>query len=291
MAPFDVLLYTAATMESRELWDAVRRSSVEMFSDVTGGFSFNVSQVLVGFIALFLGCMAAAIVYVLGVRILRFFAVDKLVAKTPLHSVLHAIGVRRNAAEILVLLVATLVVGLAFEWAAKRMALSGVFALITAFVGYLPAIITAFVILMLGALGARFVLALTVQVLQRTRVGYERAVGAVLQWLVFLLVALIAVGQLGIDLSPLTTNVSILVAMFVGAAGLAGIVGARPLLENAFLCRQLRNVIGPGTTVEIAGITGHVREFTPTSVVLEHDGRRTVLSASHFYDHPYAILP
>ncbi|OIO52900.1 hypothetical protein AUJ46_06525 [Candidatus Peregrinibacteria bacterium CG1_02_54_53] len=276
-------------MTLHEIQEYVRPLVTNSMQQIFGDTSINLSQALLAIAVLVVGWIIAVLVYAICVRVMRFFAIDKLIAKTPLHDLLRMLGMHRNPVEILALLLAAFIGVYTLKLSSDVIGLIWLSTFFSTIAGYLPNLVTAFIILIIGGLGARFLHATTVQVIQRVGTGHENTLGNIVHWIIFVLVSLFALGQLGLDLSFLATNLSIMVAVLIGLMGLGCIIGARPFLENFFLCRQLKGTFGIGTTVEIDEKRGVVREFTATSVVLEHDGKRTVLSASHFFRHSYVI--
>ena len=163
---------------------------------------------------------------------------------------------------------------------------SNVLAVITRFI---PQIIAALLILVLGMLLARFVQTLVLQALSHVDVGYKKTVGKVVYFFILIFVFVAASQQLGFDLSFVTTNMLIVFFTFLIIFGVGLIVASRSLLENILSCQELRSHLKKGDIVEIAGVKGAVKEITLTGVILEHDGKITVLPARLFFTQTYTL--
>lgn len=246
-------------------------------------------EAALAFIVLVIGLVLASIVHFLTVRLVKFLAVDKLAAKTPLHRMLRSVGIHKGPGEIFALLLFWLTVLLTLIYASEILHLRQVSEGLVMVTRFVPQIIFAFLILVLGALLAKFLQSFAVRTVTRMGTGHEQSVGTAVQALVLLFVFLAAFQQIGLDLSFITTNAMIaLAAMFV-VTGIGLIVGAKTILENALSCAQLRRHVQIGQSVEIEGHVGVIEGFTLTSVLLREECGRVVLPASTFFRCSYLL--
>lgn len=237
-----------------------------------------------------IGCVLASFIFFLCIRVLRIFAIDKILAKTALHTLLRTVRIHRSPSEILSFLVFLFVLAFFLFFSTRLLHFGRGTVFLGAVVGYLPRLIVAFLIVLFGALGAKVVETLIVRFMQRAGARHEREVAHVVQGVILVVIFLLAVAQLGFELSFITTNVSIAFSVIFALVGFAAILGARPFLENIVCCRQVKSTVMVGTTVEIHGLRGTVREFTSASVVLDDGtGKRIVIPATYFHQYPYFL--
>lgn len=137
------------------------------------------------------------------------------------------------------------------------------------FIGYLPKLFTALVIITLGLLFATFVK----KSLQSLFESLELSGGKLLSQLVFLLlmilISITALNQAEIDTEIITSNIQMILAAFLFAFALAFGLGARNVIEkvlNTFYTRKLYEV---GKTIEFNGIQGEVETINSISVTLK----------------------
>lgn len=246
-------------------------------------------QLVIAVTAMIIGWLAASVLYHVTARALKLLAVDKIIGKTPLHGVLREFGATRPPSEL---------IGRALFWIAILMTLLIVSELLAiepltralaTVVGYLPQVLAAFVILILGMLLARILQIVVTQAVGRMGLGYERAVGKTAQAIIILVVLLVASQQLGFDLTFLTTNISIIISCILLTAGIAIALGARSMVENMLLLRQLKLQIRTGDVVATGHYAGTVMEFTATGLVIDQEGKRVVLPASVLALQPFTI--
>jgi len=246
-------------------------------------------EALLAILIVIAGWIVAAIFYRICVKVLAFFAVDKLVAKTPLDKMLKSIGITKSASGILGLLVFWLTILITLIFAADVLSLDKVSDALETVTRYIPQVIAAFLIIVFGMLLAKFLQTLIVQSLSKTEIGYERSIGRAVQTIVLIFVFLAAVEQLGLDLSFITTNVLIVVAAMFLIGGLGIVLGARTVLENALLCQHLKKHLKVGKKVTVGDVKGEIKSFTLAGIVVETSQGDTIVPASHFFTNTYTV--
>lgn len=235
------------------------------------------------------GLITASAFYFLTIRVLEFFAVDKLAGKTPLDRLLKSMGFQKNISEIIALLIFWLVVFVTLVLAAETLDLeqvSGALAVVTHFI---PKLIVALLISVFGMLLAKFLQVLVIQALSRAEMQFAKSMGCVVYYVVLVFVLYLALEQLGIDLSFFTTNVILVFCVLLLIFGLAATIASRTLLENVLACYQLRQMISVGDKVIIDQVSGEVISFSSTGVQLKTDGGETVLPALQFFTSTYTV--
>lgn len=235
------------------------------------------------------GWLIASLLYFFCVRILKFFAVDKLAGKTPLDRMLKNMGIQKGISEILALLVFWMAVLVTLIFASEILNLHQVSMALTAVTRYIPQVIGALLIVIFGMLLAKFLQMLAVQTVAKMELGYEKSVGKGVNILVLIFVFLAASEQLGFDLSFITTNVLIVLSAVLIVVGLGIILGSRTLLEGAVASKQLQHQLKEGDEIEIDGHKGVLKEFTNTGVILSNGNNEIVLPATLFYTQTYTL--
>ena len=235
------------------------------------------------------GLLISSALYFITIRILAFFAIDKLAGKTPLQRMLRNVGIMKNVSDILALLVFWLGILITLIFAADTLQLEQVSNTIAVVTRFIPQIIAALLIIIFGMLLAKFLQVFVEQTVGKAKIKYASTIGKSVYIIVLILVLHLVIQQLGFDLSFITTNVIIVFCtlLFIIAVGAA--IGARTLLENAFACYQLKQTIKVGDRVSIEEVSGHVKAFTWTSVVVESNESETVLPALDFFTHTYSL--
>ncbi|MFS4483168.1 mechanosensitive ion channel family protein [Hyunsoonleella sp. 2307UL5-6] len=145
------------------------------------------------------------------------------------------------------------------------------------FIGYLPKLFTALVIITLGLLFATFVK----KTLQNLFESVELSGGKLISQLVFILlmvlISITALNQAEINTEIITSNIKMILAAFLLAFALAFGLGARNVIEkvlNTFYTRKLYEV---GKTITFNGVQGEIESINSISITLKtKDGKLIV---------------
>lgn len=260
----------------------------DAWAEATTRFIDIVPEALLAIFVVLIGWLVATLLQMLVLRVLRFFAIDKLAGKTPLERLLKDIGVRRGLTDILGLLVFWLGILITLTVASDILNLTQVSHALTIVTGYIPQAIAALLIIVFGMLLARFLQVLTVQALKRAEVVADRIAGKVVYIIVFVFIAFAAMEQLGIRLDFVTTNAIIMISATLVLIGIALIVGARSLIEAWLLTQYLHHELTVGDTVTVGTTTGTVLRISQVAVVLKTDTGERTIPSKDFVEHGYS---
>jgi small-conductance mechanosensitive channel len=113
--------------------------------------------------------------------------------------------------------------------------------------------------------------------------GADR-VGRIAELVLLVSTALIAIEQLGVEVSFLKTTLLILLGALVGGAALAFGLGGRELVANILAAHYVHKIYQVGQTVRIGDAEGRIVRFTETSVILESHEGQIAIPARRFSD-------
>jgi small-conductance mechanosensitive channel len=246
-------------------------------------------QAAVAVLIVGIGLLVSAALYFLAMRIMEFFAIDKLAGKTPLQRFLRDAGIHKNVSHILGLLVFWLGVLVTLILAADALQLEQVSSALAVVTRFIPQLIAALLIVIFGMLLAKFLQVFVEQTLVKAHLQFAAVVGKVVYVCVLLFVLHLVIEQLGFQLSFITTNMMLAISAIVVVCGIGFVLSCKTLLENAAACYQLRQHLKVGDRVAVSGAQGAVAAFTLTSVVLQTSAGKTILPALAFYTSSYTI--
>jgi len=260
----------------------------DAWSVASARFIEIVPEALLAIFVVLIGWLVASILQMFVLRILRFFAIDKLAGKTPLERLLKDIGVRRGLTDILGLLVFWLGILITLTVASDILKLTQVSHALTVVTGYIPQAIAALLIIVFGMLLARFLQVLTIQALRRAEIVGDRVVGKVVYIIVFVFVGFAAIEQLGLRLDFVTTNAIIIIAATLILVGTALIIGARSLIEGWLLTQYLHHELRVGDHIEIQGTRGEVARISQVAIILKVGDAEMTIPSRHFVEKGYS---
>lgn len=235
----------------------------------------------------FAGWLVAVVVHHIVLRLLNFFAIDKLAAKTPLSKMLRSIGIHKSISEIFGWLVFWMLILLTLIIAAETLHLQQLSNALSIITNYIPQVLAAILIMVFGMLLAKFLQMIVTQGLCKMDIGYKQYISKAVQCVVLIFVCIAAIDQLGFNLQYILNGMVTIVSVGLLMLGLGAAFGARTVIDNATACQQLKRQISIGDGITISDVTGTVKEFTLTNVILSTDSGTKVLPASHFLTHTY----
>jgi small-conductance mechanosensitive channel len=142
---------------------------------------------------------------------------------------------------------------------------------------YLPRLFAALVVFAVGVGAGRLIRRAVARAASSAGVVYADRLGRFAQVSVVAVSVLVAVEQLGLELSFVTSAVMIVLGASLGAAALAFGLGSRAVVENILSGHYVRKLYDVGHVVRIDGIEGRILRMTATAVILQtRDGEVAV---------------
>ena len=229
-----------------------------------------------GLIILLIGYLIARVVRWVLATVLRQLKFDPLIERTGITGSLRGLGVKTPLSWILAQTIFTFLLLSFLITATRLMGLAAVAVLLERLLGFLPNIIAAVIIFLLGGVVAQFVGNLVASVGALSGLSYAARVGRVVQYMISLFVVVLALGQLGVDTAILVTAITIVIAAFGLALGL----GARGVVYNILAGYYLRQRFATGQPIAVADVRGEVSLVGSVNTVLRTAEGEVVLPNS-----------
>ncbi len=147
---------------------------------------------------------------------------------------------------------------------------------------YLPRVLTAVVILVVGILLAEFCRGAITRTAKTAGIAGAAQLGKLGQGVILLLTIMVAVDEVGIENTVLLVTLSIVIGSLLGAVALAFGLGARTTMSNIIAAHYVNQVYKVGDRIRIADCDGQIQEITQTSVILDSPEGRVVIPALRF---------
>ena len=263
----------------------MKEKLLNAFASLGNSVLAAIPKVAVGVLLIVLGLVVAKLIEVVLRTMLVRVRFDKLAEKTGIDKALQRIGLRQQLNIFLPKLAYFLVLFLLAKTASDALGLAAISNAIGAFFAYLPNIIAALLLLILGTTVGQFAGEMITQAAESAGVESAPALGKLVSALIIFIVAMMAIGQLKID----TEMVRIVTSFFLGAGalafGLAFGMGTREIVRNIVTGFYMRKVLVVGKPVDVAGQSGILTAITATHVILDSDGRDVILANSNFMEH------
>jgi small-conductance mechanosensitive channel len=183
-----------------------------------------------------------------------------------------------------------LVVVCAVMAATETMGLPVVTAWLSGVATFLPRIAVAVMIVALGTVAARVTRHVVSSTASAAHVSSAERLGRVAEMALLLGTALVAIEQLGIEISFLKATLLIVLSGLLLGAALAFGFGGRDLVANILSAHYVHRLYQVGQVVRIDGVEGRIVRITETSVILECEDGDVSVPARLFADQRSTLI-
>ena len=263
-------------MENLELVAAVRESLTEL---ATWGRAHQVK--LLGAVALLiLGWLLALLMRAVVSRLVR--ALGRIVPDRLLRHGLPRPSLKREVADVIGLIVFWAVVLFFVAAAANMLGLPVLGASLAGIGLYVPRLIAAGLIVLAGLVIGNLARDASTAAAAAAGSPFAPAIGQIVRAAILVAASLIAVAELGIDITLLTAILSVALLAVLGAFSLAFGLGARDAVSNIIGAHYARQTFEIGRQVRIGDVEGTIAAITATSVIVQSSAGQVVIPAKLF---------
>ena len=221
-------------------------------------------------------------------RILRSVMVrlrfDALIEKVGIDQAIQRLGMRESLNVVIPRIVYYLLLFLFVRTAADSMGLTAISSAIGSFMAYLPNIVAALLILILGSAAAQFAGRAVAEAAGNSGIEFAGSLGGVVSGLLLFVLGIMAVSQLQIDTEIVRVVTTAVLAGMALAFGLTFGLGSRDITRNILAGFYARKTFEIGRELEVRGERGELKSITPTQTLLQQDGRVVAVANSVFLE-------
>jgi small-conductance mechanosensitive channel len=237
-------------------------------------------DVLAALLIVAIGYVVSRLAAAAVVRIAAAAGLDRFCATNGITSALARAGIERPMSQILMRFVFWVLMLVFFVNAIDRIGLVQVSATLNSFVMYLPRVIGATLILMVGLFVARFVRGVIEGTAETMAIDFARPLGTAAYVLLIIIAASLAIGQLQLETEILYDVISITLMSAGAAAAIAFGLGAKEVAANVLAGTYVREMFSEGDRIHFADIEGEIRYVGPVKTVIHAaDGEISVANS------------
>lgn len=155
---------------------------------------------------------------------------------------------------------------------------------------YLPNIFAAILIVFASVMLGNLVSDLLLSVSKRTGLQYSSTLVRVIRFLLIAMAIIIALDQVGIEISLLINIIDIVLAAVLFGAALAFALGARTSISNILACYYIRKNYRVGDEIQIGKTKGTIVKIDTTNVVLQNEIGRVIIPAKEFNENKSYLI-
>jgi hypothetical protein len=253
-----------------EAWRQVFVRSLTELGETVAAFlpSLVATLVIIG-----VGWLVSRLVAAVAERLLRQTGLDRAVARIGVAETLREGGLARSPSHIVARLVFWVLMLTFLLSAVETLGLTAVTLTIDRLIGFLPNVIAAGLIFVLGLLLARLVRNLVSSAAAAADLSQAIRLGAMAHGVVALVAGVVALQQLGVETGIVVTVITAIVAAISVTAGVALALGARPVITHILAGHFLRQSLPSGGSIEIGGQRGVVERVGAIDTLVRDEER------------------
>src|SRR6185312_16183209 len=155
---------------------------------------------------------------------------------------------------------------------------------IGAFFAYLPNVVAALVLLILGSTVGQFAGQTVAQSAESSGIEFAPALGKLVSGIILFVCAMMAIAQLKIDTEIIRIVTSLVLGGAALAFGLSFGLGTRDIIRNITAGFYTRKFLRIGGRLEISGQDGILQEINATHAIIRSEDREISISNATFLD-------
>lgn len=237
-----------------------------------------VPRVLGGLLTILVLILAAKVVERILRTILTGLRFDSLLQQAGIDKTLHRIGLRQSINVVLPRLVYLLLLCLIARIGADLLGLQAVSDAFTAFFAYLPNIVAAVLLLVVGSAAGQFAGGMVTAAAREANIDFARPLGSLVGALIMFVVGIMALAQLKINTEIIHIVTVCTLSALTLAFGLSFGLGTRTLTRDVIAGFYARKLFQPGDDLEVAGVRGTLRVIAATQAVLDADSHMITIA-------------
>lgn len=243
-----------------------------------------IPKVLTGILLLVASILVAKVVERVARMALRRIGFDNLLARLGFDKVLKRFGMDQPLSVAIPRLVYYMLLLLFGQTAAAALGLSPISNAIGSFLGFLPNLFTAFLLLLIGSSAGQYAGAMVTKAAREAGIDSSSALGNLVATLILFIAGVMAIAQLRIDTDIIRI---VTICVLSGAALAFGIsfgLGTRDITRNIVAGFYARKLFRVGEQVEIRGQRGTLAAISPIQTLVEGEEGAAVMANGVFLD-------
>ena len=257
-------------------------------SDIGQWFALNQARLLTALVLLVVGVLLAILLRALAVRIVS--AVDRAMPGHDFRTSFAGLARERHVSVIVGAVVFWGVLLFFIATAADALGLPLLSSAVASISDFVPRVLGAVLILVTGLVIGGVARSAVTAAAAGAGTSFAPGLGQIVRIAIIIAAALIAVAEMGVDITLLTAIFSVALAAMLGGFAIAFGLGARTAVSNIIGSHYLRQTYEVGQTVSVGGIEGTIAELTSTSVILNAAEGRVVVPAKQFGEMPSTLI-
>ncbi|MDH5427326.1 MAG: mechanosensitive ion channel [Nitrospirota bacterium] len=249
-------------------WGKVVLVFIQILFEKIGAY---LPQVIGAIVILGIGWLSAKMLRGLTAKVLRVCGIVELSKKIKFHDMLQKVGVTKSLDQIMGGMVYYTVLLIFFISASEVLGFKLVLDTLNKFIAYLPHVLGALLILIIALYLAKVIKDGFASASTTLNIAYASGLSSVFEILILGFGIVLALTELGLDMTIFTNNITIIITGMVLAMALSIGLGSRSIMSNVLARYYISQLFHVGETVSLGGHKGTIIKITPVSVIIQTD--------------------
>ncbi len=263
---------------------SIRDALLQVLGQLGQGAISFAPRFITALILVLIGWIIAVILRMVLSQVFQRIGADAAIERAGLMDSFRRIGLNEPMRVLVPALLFWLVMLLFIQSAADMVGMKQISDGITGFFAFLPNVLSAFVILVLGNAFGQFLGKIATNYARDSGLAFARSLGSALSGFTLFVVSIVALGQLHVDTRILNILTIVIFSGLALAFGLTFGLGTRDTTRHLVAGFYARRHFGAGQRVEIAGQSGTLRSISAVQTLLDANGRTVAVPNATFLD-------
>lgn len=263
---------------------SLRTATVDVLENLVASLADFVPRALTAVLVILIGILIAKLAEKAVRTIFDKLRIDSFLERIGISQVLQKLGLQGSPGKVLSRTIYFLLVVLFVQSVTRAVGMFTIADAIGSFFSYLPSLVAAFLVLLLGMIVAQFMGKAVTRSAAESGVEFAPLLGRIVSALILFVVIIMSISQLQIETKIVNMVVLVLLSGISLALALTFGLGSREVTRNivaGFYARQLFRI---GEEVAIGGERGVLASITATKTLIERDGQTLAIPNRMFLD-------
>lgn len=251
-----------------------------VFTELLVRFSAAIPKLTFAVLVLLIGWLIAKTIRRIMRRVLAGLGIDTLAERLNDIDIVQRSGMRIEVSAVLAQMVYfVLMLGFVI-FATDILGIPAITQMVRDLIDYIPALFSAFILLLLGLFLADMVRGIVLTACQSMGLPSAKIISTAVFYFLFITTAVSALAQAKINTGFMAINISIIIGALALAFAIGYGISSRDLLSNYLAGGYSRNKIDVGDDVRVIGMRGKVIQIDATSLTLQTDKSEVIIPLS-----------
>jgi small-conductance mechanosensitive channel len=262
----------------------LKDAALEVLHTLTAAVAELVPRLLIAVVVILVGVLVARLAERAVRVIFDRFRINDLLERAGVITTLKKFGLQDSPGRLLSRTIYFLLIILFVQAVTRAVGLGAIADAISSFFAYLPNLVAAFLVLLLGMMVAQFIAGAVTRSAAEAGVEFAPILGRIVSSLILFVVVMMAISQLKIDTEIVRSVVLVLLSGFALAFALSFGLGSREVTRNIMAGFYVRKLFRVGELIEIGNERGTLVGITAMHALVEQDGETLSFPNRRFLD-------